>query len=162
MITKYRFRRDDTGEEYTRQCDEAHLLPRKIGDGPVKLGDQFKCVSKLDGSEYTETLISDRKKGMAPSTGVFFMKSYAMGVSPRQRVEAMKHDEKLGCKIEYAEDGDAIFRSKEQYRRYCESHGFKDRNGGYSSPRSLNDNERQNLGLPMMAHAEDGSFLEYD
>lgn len=162
MIQKYRFRRDDSGEEYTRSCDIELLIPRKIGVGEIKIGDKFRCVSKLDGSEYTETLLRIGKTGRTNATGVFVMKSDAMGINPDQRLSAMKADAELGCPIEYDEIGRAVFRSKKQYRKYAESHGFMDRNGGYNSPRSLNDHERQRAGLPMMAHHEDGSFVEYD
>lgn len=162
MIQKWRFKRDDNGTEYTRSCDIELLIPRKIGVGEIQVGDKFKCISKLDGSEYTETLVGVGKKGNTHATGVFVMRSDALGINPDQRVEAMKADAELGCSIEYDEIGRAVFRSKKQYRRYAEAHGFMDRNGGYESPRSLNDNERQNLGLPLMAHDQDGGFLEYD
>lgn len=163
MIVKYRVRRDDTGEEYTRSCDDVAMLAHRMtGRGPLKVGDVFRRFSKLDGAPWTETLISIGKRGHANTTGVFLMKSDAMGINPDQRVEAMKADAEMGCKIEYDSIGRAVFRSKKQYRRYAELHGFKDNNGGYESPRSMNDNERQNAGLPMMAHAEDGSYLEYD
>lgn len=156
-------RRDDTGEEYTRSCDVALLEARKIGKGPVKVGDRFRCVSRLDDSEYTETLIRIGKTGIAKGTRTWIVRSDGMGVSPRQIKEAMAADERLGCKIEYdAKTGQAIFRSPKQYAKYAQSHGFFDRNGGYSSAQSLNDEERQRRGLPMLAHADDGSFLEYD
>lgn len=154
MITKFRMRREDSGSEYTISCDEAHLRPLKIGKGPLKVGDRFRRKSQLDDSTYIERLVKIGKTGLAPSTGVFFMKSSAMGINPDQKVDAMKADAELGCPIEYAEDGDAIFRSKKQFQTYAESHGFFDRNAGYSGPKRRDARERENLNLPQLYNEE--------
>lgn len=148
MVEHFHLRRDDTGEVYTRKCDIHFLEVRKIGDGPVDIGDQFKCVSKLDGSEYTETLVAVGKNGTASTTRTWILRSDAMGINPDQRLEAMQADEALGCKIEYDEAGRAVFRSPGQYKRYAEAHGFFDKNAGYSGPKRRSAEERERMGLP--------------
>lgn len=152
MIEKYQMRRDDTGEEYTRATDIALLEARQIGKGPIKLGTKFRCVSKLDGSEFTETLTGVGKKGCAAGTRTWILKSDAMGINPDQRLDAMKADEKLGCSIDYDEAGRAIFRSPGQYRQYAEAHGFFARNGGHGDPQRLDSRERDIRGLPQQAY----------
>ncbi|MHB1950125.1 MAG: hypothetical protein ACYCQK_01470 [Acidiferrobacteraceae bacterium] len=150
MIEHYRMRRDDTGSEYTRVCDRALLEARMISKR-FRIGAKFRCISQLDGGEYTESLIGMGYKGKA-RTKAFLLKSDAMGINPDQKIEAMKADEALGVKVEYDDAGRAIFRSKGQYKRYAEAHGFYDRNAGYSEPKRRDEREREIMGLPQVAY----------
>ncbi len=63
------------------------------------------------------------------------MESDAMGVNPVQIKEQMEYDRKLGVPTQFnPRSGAAIFTDAAHRRRYCEAHGFFDRNGGYSDP----------------------------
>lgn len=152
MIEKYHMRREDTGSEYVLSTDIALLEKRKIGDEPIGIGTRFTQISKLDGSEFIEVLTGIGKRGQAATTRTWILKSDAMGINPDQRLQAMQADKKLGIQIEYDEAGRAIFRSPGQHARYCEAHGFFDRNRGYSGPRRLNEREREIAGLPQQAY----------
>lgn len=116
---------------------------------------RYRHVSGIDGSVIRYTFVGVHEKvGASSTTGLFLLKSDAMGINPDQRREAMKADSKLGCSIEYDEEGRAVFRSKKQYARYAESHGFYDRNGGYGSPMKRDERERDIRGLPELALQE--------
>lgn len=157
MITQFRMKREDNGNEYVVKCDVAHLLPLRIGRGcktSVKLGERFRRTSKLDDSEYVEVLVKIGKTGVASTKGLFLLKSDAMGINPDQRIDAMKADSELGCPIEYDEAGRAVFRSKKQYQRYAEAHGFFDKNGGHSSPMKRDERERDTRHLPQLYNEE--------
>ncbi len=57
--------------------------------------------------------------------------SNAMGVHPDQISEAMAHDRRLGCPVEYDRAGRPVFTSKSQRRRYIRAHGVVDQAGYY-------------------------------
>jgi len=160
MIESYYMRREDSGSEYVLKTDIALLEKRKIGKKPIKLGTRFRQVSKLDGSEFIETLVGIGKRGQASTTRTWILRSDAMGINPDQRLEAMKADEKLGCVIDYDDAGRAIFRSPGQYRRYCENHGFYSRNGGHGDPQRLDSREREMRGLPQQAYLAENTDYE--
>lgn len=160
-MPKYTLRRDDSGTEYTRECDEHFLLKRKIGKGVVRAGDRFRMKSLIDGTSHTETLLRigvrpvDTSYAGCSAHATWPMKSDAMGINPDQRLAHMKADEDLGVKIDYDEKtGEAIFADRRQYQRYCEAHGFFDRNAGHMSPKRRDPRERENLGLPQLAETE--------
>lgn len=166
-MAKYTMRRDDSGTEYTLDTDEHYLRQRLIGDGPVKPGSQFRFRSKLDDSTWTETLVSvEKKKPNLDYAGcsrhsTWPMKSDAMGINPDQYEEQMAADEQLGVKIGYdRKTGEAIFSSAGQYKRYCEAHGFFDRNSGYGGPKRRDQRERDNLGLPQLVSRNQGLSSE--
>lgn len=157
MITQYHVRRLDTGSEYVRKCDESHMLSRKIGRGPIKVGSRFRCVSKLDGSRYVEVLIKVGKVGRTNATGVFVMRSDELGINPDDRLKHMKADAEMGLSCEYDESGRAVFRSKGAYKKYAESHGYyavHGKGGSYSDPQRLDARERDIRGLPQVAYEE--------
>jgi hypothetical protein len=159
MIQQFRMKRDDTGSEYTLKIDCDLLLSRrKKKRGPIKPGDKFTFESRLDGSKHTETLLKIGKTGATHGTGVFVMKSDELGINPDDRVKHMKADAELGCPIEYDEAGRAVFRSKGQYKRYAESHGFYSchgKGGSYSDPQKLDARERDIRGLPQISYEEE-------
>ncbi len=157
-MSKYQLRNVLTGAIHTVDCPEASLEERQIGTGPIEPGARFRRKSKLDGRIIVEELIGVAHKPVGDYAGIskhatwHAHKSDAMGINPVQRRDAMKADEELGVKIDYDEKtGEAIFTSPGQYRRYCEAHGFFDRNGGYASPKKRDEREREILGLPQLA-----------
>lgn len=164
MIEKYHMRRDDTGDEYVRSCDIAHLEARKVGKGPIKLGTKFLCISKLDGSTYKETLTGVGKKGRAATTRTWIKRDDQLGINPDQYEQAMAADARLGVPIEYDRNtGQAIFRSPGQYRRYAETHGFYSltgKGGSYSDPQKLDAREREIRGLPPVAYLAENTDYE--
>lgn len=117
---------------------------------------RYRHVSGIDGSVVLyEPVGVHAKRGAAATTRTWVMKSDAMGINPDQRLDAMKADEQLGIKIEYDEAGRAVFRSPNQYKRYCEAHGFFDRNAGYSGAQKRDAREREILNLPELVNEYD-------
>jgi len=154
---KYRMRTPE-GQEYTLECNPAVLLEKRVqGDGPLRIGETFRRLSKLDG-----TIIHDTLVGLVVtvplgvlSTWCRGFRSDAMGINPVQRLDALREDARLGIGgVDYDEKtGQAIFSSPGVYKRYCEAHGFYDRNGGYGSPQKRDPREREIRGLPQMAES---------
>lgn len=72
---------------------------------------------------------TERRKGRT-----YPMWSEAMGVHPSQVAEAMELDRKLGVQARYSETGQVEFTDAIHRKRYLESHGMYDRNGGHSDP----------------------------
>lgn len=66
--------------------------------------------------------------------GLWPMKSWAIGVQPNQIPEAIDEAAKVGIKIDFSPEGDAIFTSAKHRKQYCEFRGVFDRNGGYGDP----------------------------
>jgi len=60
--------------------------------------------------------------------------SEAMGVHPSQVQAVMADDRRKGVPTDYTRDGCPIFTSRAHRKRYCEAHGYFDRNGGYGDP----------------------------
>jgi hypothetical protein len=60
--------------------------------------------------------------------------SAAMGASPGEIPELRKFDKEHGVVTNYNSECDPIFTSKSHRKKYCEAHGFYDRNAGYSDP----------------------------
>lgn len=73
-------------------------------------------------------------RGFAHKPGNWPMRSDAAGVLPIQIGEAREESIKRGVPTEFTKDGQAIFTSAEHRKKYCESHGMYDRNGGYGDP----------------------------
>jgi len=46
----------------------------------------------------------------------------------------MADDRRKGVPTDYTRDGCPIFTSRAHRKRYCEAHGYFDRNGGYGDP----------------------------
>lgn len=153
---RFRMKKPD-GHEYTLDCHPEILLARRVRGRSrfPKIGQKFRVVSKLDGSAYTETLVGyvDKVPLRVLSTWCRGHRSYAMGINPVQRIEALKADAAAGLTgVDYdPKTGDAIFSSRGARKRFCEFHGFKDRNGSYSDPQALDPREREIRGLPPTA-----------
>lgn len=63
------------------------------------------------------------------------MWSDTMGIHPTQLAEAKQLDKELGVSADYnRETGQVKFESAAHRKKYCEAHGFYDRNGGYGDP----------------------------
>lgn len=158
-MSKYRLRREDTGTEIIRDCNASALAPYRIGTGPIEPGARFRRKSKLDGKAFVEVLVSVQHKSVNTDyAGISHhatwpMTSYSMGVGADHIDEAKKADAAAGLKgVDYDPNtGDAIFADQSSHQRYCEAHGFFDRNGGYRSPKKRDERERDNSGLPQLA-----------
>lgn len=74
-------------------------------------------------------------RGFKAHPGNWPMKSAAAGVNPMQRDEAIAESVKEGVPTHFDKEGNAIFTSPEHRKKYCETFGIYDRNGGYSDPR---------------------------
>lgn len=76
-------------------------------------------------------------RGTRHCPGNWPMHSCAMGVGIDQVQEAQEYSRKIGVPTEFdSQTGDAIFTSPAHRKRYCEAHGFIDRNGGFSDPQT--------------------------
>lgn len=66
------------------------------------------------------------------------MESEAMGlINTEDLPEAHAMDRHLGVgDVDYSKEGNPIFTSASQRKRFCEAHGMFDKNGGYSDPQS--------------------------
>lgn len=73
--------------------------------------------------------------GTAHHPGNWPLYSDAAGVAHDQVGEAYEKSVKDGVPTQFTKDGRAILTSADHRRRYCESVGLFDRNGGYSDPR---------------------------
>lgn len=62
------------------------------------------------------------------------MASEALGVHPDQIGEATAEAVKHGVPTDFDRHGRPIFTSPQHRKRYCEAHGYYDRNGGFSDP----------------------------
>jgi hypothetical protein len=152
--------RKPSGAEYTLDCHEEQLLlSRKKGKGPVKAGQKFRRVSKLDGSVYYDTLVGfvtvvGLKVLSTWRRGIF--KSDAAGINPVQRMAALRRDAEQGLSgVDYdPKTGEAIFSSRGAYKRYCEANALFDRNGGHGAPCKRDNREREILGLPLLPEPE--------
>src|ERR1051326_2133429 len=117
---KFRMRKP-SGIEYNLECHEEQLLlSRAKGKGPAKVGQKFRRISQLDGSEYFDTLVGfittvDLK---VLSTWCRGHRSDACGINPDQRIEALKADAEAGLRgVDYDEKtGEAIFSSRGAYK----------------------------------------------
>lgn len=154
-MPKFRMLVVKSGEEYTLDCAVELLAARKVGRGPVAVGDRFRRVSKLDGSAIIEKLLKIDAPRInvddlrALHNGTWPMRSDTLAIDPDQYVEAMEADAELGVPIQYDQQtGEAIFTSPGQFRRFCEAHGYYARNGGYQDPKRLDQRERETRGLP--------------
>lgn len=74
--------------------------------------------------------------------------SDAMAVHPSQAKEAHALAQKLGVPTDFTKAGQPIFSDANHRKRFCEAHGFYDRNGGYSDP------QRRNRDRPQMSEKE--------
>jgi hypothetical protein len=84
-----------------------------------------------DGQRFTRDLAADLATTGGPPTGGYYIRSSGAGVHPSQIPEAKALAAKEGIKIDFAPDGDAIFTSRSQRKRYLKSRGLVDRSGGY-------------------------------
>lgn len=89
---------------------------------------------RIDGKVFYRDL-----SGEAPirrsSPGTWPMWSDACGVHPSQITEAVSEDRRRGVKADYCpKTGRIKFESPGHRKRWCEAHGFFDRNAGYSDP----------------------------
>jgi hypothetical protein len=67
------------------------------------------------------------------------MKSWALGVHPKQRVEAQQFAAAKGVHCEFDRNGDAILRSQKHRAEVCRAFDLFDRNAGYgdAAPNNL-------------------------
>lgn len=162
-MPKYRLRRR-SGSEFTLECHEDLLRKRRVrGRGPINVGDRFRFDGKLDEPHFTAELVSLKVK-VVPSVLATWgrgFRSDAMGINPDQRMEAVAADQAQGLRgVDYDEKtGEAIFSSRGAYKRYCEAHGFFDRNSGYSGAKKRDSREREILGLPQLVQPEPGAGI---
>lgn len=98
-------------------------------------------VHKLNGRPVSRKEWLRRAKGIAfgeealtPEPSCWPLKSDAMKVHPADVREATEYARQLGVPTEYRKDGRPVFTSQGHRKRFCEAHGFYDRNGGYGDP----------------------------
>lgn len=74
--------------------------------------------------------------GFRNTPGNWPMKSLSCGVRPDQIPEAMAEDRRRGVAAEYdSHTGEIVWTSPGHRKRWCEAHGYFDRNAGYGDPR---------------------------
>ncbi len=98
--------------------------------------DKNGCLT-VDGEKLTRDIPAEHN-GFAHKPGNWPMKSDAAGVAPSQVQEAYEKSVKDGVPTQFTPDGRAIFTSAGHRKRYCESVGLYDRNGGYRDPQRRN------------------------
>jgi len=99
-----------------------------MGDAPefIRLpGSRVKCARCLPAEVAAQG-------GLHPST--WPMKSIALAVHPRQRMQYMEFAEKNGVPTHFDEKGHPVFNSKQHRKRYAELVGAFDLDGGYGDP----------------------------
>lgn len=72
--------------------------------------------------------------GYRHKPGNWPMASEAMAVHPDQISEAVEEARKIGVPTEFTREGSPVFTGPDHRRKYCEAHGVRDNNGGYSDP----------------------------
>ena len=83
----------------------------------------------VDGA-FTEVAVDDRIKVHAK----WPVLSDAAGVNPAQIPEAKRELAAKGVKVDFTNDGRAIFTDPKHRREVCRAMGLFDRNGGYGDP----------------------------
>lgn len=108
--------------------DDAATVERifPIGEAPEK-------VTLDDGREAFRDMGAEMR-GFDNTPGNWPQHSDAMGVNPDQREEAYNASVAAGVPTHFDNDGCAVFENATHRKRFCESQGFYDRNGGYSDP----------------------------
>lgn len=154
-MAKYRFVREDTGTEccfemsqaeFADTCPDGVMTKRSRLDPREKITYRFLRLEKLR--------LPDGVMAFG-CTGTWPQHSDAMGVNPEQVKEAMEAAAAMGVPTEFdPRSGCAIFTDRNHRKRYCEAMGVRDRNGGYSDPQSMRDDERARRYPEAMAFLE--------
>jgi hypothetical protein len=116
------FTNPNSGETVERVFSVMRIPKRILIQGEVFLRD---ISAEHRGESYK---IRKRKCGV-------WQKSDAAGCHPLQAAEYERDAAERGVPTEFdRRTGQAIFRSREHRKRYCESRGIYDRSGGYGDP----------------------------
>lgn len=104
---------------------------------------KFPRRIRIDGEWYHKDIAATHTENHAFASAAWPMESEACGVNPAQINEAKDLNAKLGVRAEYnPETGAVRWDSPGHRKKWCEAHGYYDRNGAYSSARRLSDEER--------------------
>jgi len=121
----YCYRRSDNGEIEEVFMTSAEMLRRQRRDGSITLDDGTKAIRDM-GAEHG---------GFQDTPGTWPQRSDAMGVAVEQIPQARAKSIRDGVPTDFTPDGRAILTSRAHRKRYGESIGMYDRNGGYGDPR---------------------------
>lgn len=122
----YQYKCEKCGEEYIRIFSIAELKKN------------LKCEKQTDDGICNGVAERDyvgEHNGFAHRPGNWPMRSDAMGVHPDDAKAAYEASVKAGVPTQFdGKTGEAIFESPGHRKKYCETFGAFDRNGGYGDP----------------------------
>lgn len=116
-----------------------YAFTNKAGQSVERFYAMADCPRQVhhEGQTYKLDIVAmHRNTHATPGTYPFW--SDAMAVHPTQIGKMRAIDKKLGLSANYnTTDGRVRFESAEHRKKYCEAHGFYDKNAGYGDPRRL-------------------------
>ena len=113
-----------------RYCYSSH---GEVIERPFPMGEAKQWV-RHNGKRFRRDIRAEHA-GFRNTPANWPMHSQAMGVDVHLIPEAMEADKAAGAPIDYhPETGDAIYTTRDQRKRHCESLGVHDKNGGYGDP----------------------------
>jgi len=114
----------EDGEIVELQMTIAEKAERQAIDGTIR----------LDDGRWAKRSIQSERPGANQFSGAYPISSESMAVHPSQIKDMAEKAEAAGVPTNFTKDGCPVLRSKGHRRKFAETFGYFDRNGGYSDP----------------------------
>ncbi len=135
----YEYRRDDTDEMVEVSMTVAEMLQQQREDDHGEFIWWDIYANEVDFDYHgAKTCVKAYREYTTPSKGrlssTYPMVSNTMGCHPKQVKEFERLSREAGVPTNFTKAGDPILTSHTHRKKYAESRGFYDLNGGYSDP----------------------------